>query len=122
MIIFLLFGMGRPTDAKVLRPIMTGWPEVFCRKNFKSVGIFQTSVLFFPNSLFLPMAAMSEIIILYGNRRLNGVVRVIIDKLKIFNHKILNFFLGRVDFHFWHRADVVSAGELKFGLFQMVGI
>src|SRR3989338_4629485 len=61
---FFRFGIGLPMASKVLRPIITGCPDVFSLKYFRSVGILQTRLLFLPSSLFFPMAAMSEIMVL----------------------------------------------------------
>src|SRR3989344_1933400 len=62
MTILSRFGKGRPIDSNVFRPIITGWPVVIALNLFKSSGIFQRSLLFFPNSLFLPIAATILII------------------------------------------------------------
>ncbi len=59
---FLLLGKGLPILSKVFRPITTVWRAVVSRKCFMSAGICQSKVLPLPSSLFLPIAAMSEII------------------------------------------------------------
>lgn len=52
------------------------------------------------------------------NRRLNARMRVVADEFKILVFEVVDVFHRGIDFHLRQRARL--AGELEFGLFQMI--
>src|ERR1700748_2119239 len=115
-------GSGSPAKASyVLRPIMTGMPQVVFLKNFISFGRCQSRRLSFPITLLVLAAAIRLMIIernLHSHPRFDRGVKLIVLQGKIFKMKSKNILDIRIELH--HRQRVWTAGQLQFCLFEVV--
>ena len=120
MTIFTLFGSGRPMDSKVLRPMMTGQPTVWWRKNFMSSEMCHRRALSLPMALLSAIATIMHFSILYSYWSRNSWVRIVIYELEILVFEVEDTLDLRVDLHL--RKSARLAAELGRNLLEMIDI
>src|SRR3989344_8167900 len=118
-------GSGRPMDSYVLRPMITGWPDVIFLKRWRSSGMCHKSLFAFPIARFAAAIALMILTrglfmanILDSNRRFDWWVRIGPLQRKVLEAKTENILHIRIDRHtrqrtrrarklFTHLVDVV---------------
>src|SRR5690606_7083149 len=125
--ILSLLGNGLPRDSNVLRPMITGCPEVVRLKNRRSLGRCQSNPLSLPMTLFSAAATMMDVIGFsitsngsHRYRRLDMRVRLVVEQLEIIVFKFKNIGDSRIDAHVRQRSRF--PGQLELHLLEVIAV